>query len=206
MRTSTATTPGNPTQSVAPLKLLVILGSTRQGRASERFGEWVMEAANDDTRFETELIDLRDWDLPLLDVEQPPSAGGYSEASKRFGQKIEGADAYLIVTPEYNHGVSAVLKNALDSVYHEWNEKAVGFVSYGAGAGGARAVEHLKQITNWLRLAPVPNGLHVIHYYKQSMEEIKEQYGRELGPILDDLARWGGAMRHLRQSNPRQKK
>lgn len=187
-----------------PLTLHVILGSTRQERASERFGDWAREAAEADERFgAVELIDLRDYDLPFLNEPVPPSNGGLSEQAQTFGAKIAEADAYLIIAPEYNHGIPAVLKNALDSIYHQWNEKAVGFLSYGAGAGGARSVEHLKQVTSWLRMAPVPNALHVIHYYKQGMDEVKQNYNGELANILDDLARWGDAMRTLRETNPR---
>jgi NAD(P)H-dependent FMN reductase len=85
----------------------------------------------------------------------------------------------------------------------EWNEKAIGFLSYGAGAGGSRSVEHLKQVVSWLRMAPVPNALHVVHYYKQKMADVQSAQGEELTSILDDLARWGDAMRTLRETNPR---
>jgi NAD(P)H-dependent FMN reductase len=195
MNTSTATT---------PITLQIILGSTREGRASERFGEWAHEVAAADERFgSVELVDLREYELPFLNEAVPPSNGGLSEEAKVFARKIAEADAYLIIAPEYNHGIPGVLKNALDSIYQEWNEKAVGFLSYGAGAGGARSVEHLKQVTSWLRLAPVPNALHVVHYYKQDLAEVKEAQGKELDSVLDDLARWGEAMRSLRQTNPR---
>src|SRR5206468_9617038 len=100
-------------------------------------------------------IDLKEYSLPLLDEPVPPSMGQYSKPhTKTWAAKIAGFDGFVFVTPEYNHGTSAALKNAIDFLYKEWNNKAAGFVSYG-GAGGARAVEHLRLVMGELQVADV---------------------------------------------------
>lgn len=133
----------------------IILGSTRPNRVGDQVGRWVLEVACERGDAEAELLDLRDEALPLLDEPLPPSRGNYQhEHTKRWASKIAAIDGFVIVTPEYNHGPSAVLKNALDFLFAEWNNKAVGFVSYGS-AGGVRAVEQLRPIVGQLRMADV---------------------------------------------------
>src|SRR5881275_857894 len=132
----------------------VILGSTRPGRKGAQVADWVMEhARRSDAQFE--LIDLADYPLPHLDEPLPPSMGQYQNAhTQKWAATIGRFDGYIFVTPEYNHGTSGVLKNAIDFLYAEWNNKAMGVVSYGA-AGGARAVEHLRLVAGELQLADV---------------------------------------------------
>jgi NAD(P)H-dependent FMN reductase len=133
----------------------IILGSTRPNRNGKEVADWVLEHASrrDDAQFE--LIDLLDYPLPHLDEPIPPSRGQYQhEHTQRWAEKIASFDGFVIVTPEYNHSTSGVLKNAIDYLYAEWNNKAVGFVSYGS-AGGARAVEHLRLIAGELQMADV---------------------------------------------------
>src|ERR1700724_2966794 len=133
----------------------IILGSTRPNRNGEQVAKWVLDIASrrDDTEFE--LIDLRDYPLPHLDEAMPPSLGQYqNEHTKQWAEKIASFDGFVIVTPEYNHSTSGVLKNAIDYLYAEWNNKAVGFVSYGA-VGGARAAEQLRLVVGELQMADV---------------------------------------------------
>src|SRR5215210_7961185 len=133
----------------------IIIGSTRPNRLGEHVATWVYENAipRDDAKFE--LIDLRDFPLPHLDEPLPPSFGQYQgDHTVEWAATIASFDGFVIVTPEYNHGTSGVLKNAIDYLYAEWNNKAVGFVSYGA-VGGARAVEHLRLVAGELKLADV---------------------------------------------------
>ena len=133
----------------------IILGSTRPNRNGEQVANWVYDIARrrEDATFE--LIDLRDYPLPHLDEPLPPSLGQYqNEHTQQWAAKIDSFDGFVIVTAEYNHGVPAVLKNAIDFLYKEWNNKGVGFVSYG-NAGGARAVEHLRLIAGELQMADV---------------------------------------------------
>src|SRR6476659_6890206 len=125
------------------IRVGVILGSTRPGRIGEAVAKWVFENASKRTDAEYELVDIADYNLPLLDEPVPPSMGQYSKPhTKAWAAKIGSFDGYVFVTPEYNHGISGALKNAIDFLFAEWNNKAAGFVSYG-GAGGARAVEQL---------------------------------------------------------------
>src|SRR5689334_23922652 len=137
------------------IKIGIILGSTRPGRNGEQVAKWVYDVASRRDDAEFELVDLLDYPLPHLDEPLPPSFGDYrNEHTKQWASKIASFDDFVIVTPEYNHGPSGVLKNALDYLYAEWNNKAVGFVSYG-GVGGARAVEHLRLVAGELQMADV---------------------------------------------------
>src|SRR3954467_14733247 len=137
------------------LKVGIVVGSTRPGRKAEAVARWVHEIARKRTDAEFEVVDIQDFTLPLLDEPVPPSMGQYSKAhTKAWAAKVDGFDAYVFVTPEYNHGTSGALKNAINYLYREWNNKAAGFVSYGS-AGGARAVEHLRLIMAEMQIATV---------------------------------------------------
>lgn len=118
-------------------------GSTPPARHNEAVARWVYGLAKERRDAEFELVDIADHDLPLLDEPVPPSLGRYThQHTKKWAETIDSFDAYVFVTPEYNHSTSGALKNAVDYLYREWNNKPAGFVSYGS-AGGARAVEHL---------------------------------------------------------------
>jgi NAD(P)H-dependent FMN reductase len=139
------------------LKFAVIIGSTRPGRVGEAVGRWVYELAQKRSDAGFELVDVKDFDLPLLDEPVPPSQGKYSkEHTKNWAAKVASFDGYVFVTPEYNHGISGALKNAIDFLYAEWNNKAAGFVGYGS-AGGARAVEDLRLVMAEVQVATVRN-------------------------------------------------
>ena len=135
--------------------IAIILGSTRPGRNGEAVARWVHDIATkrDDATYE--LVDIADFNLPHLDEAAPPSLGQYAQPHTRaWAEKIGSFDGYVFVTPEYNHSTSGALKNAIDFLYAEWNNKAAGFVSYG-GAGGTRAVEHLRLVMGELQVADV---------------------------------------------------
>ncbi len=136
-------------------RVAIIMGSTRPGRNGEAVAKWVYGIASQRTDAEFELVDLLDFNLPLLDEPYPPAMHNYTkEHTKAWAAKIASFDAFVFVTPEYNHGTSGALKNAIDYLYAEWNNKAAGFVAYGA-AGGTRAVEHLRGIMAELQVATV---------------------------------------------------
>ncbi|MGJ6964872.1 NADPH-dependent FMN reductase [Streptosporangium sp. G11] len=138
-------------------KIGIILGSTRPGRNGEAVARWAYQVAAQRTDAEFELVDLLDYKLPHLDEALPPSLGQYTQPhTLRWANKIASFDGFVMVTPEYNHSTSGALKNAIDFLYGEWNNKAVGFVSYGS-AGGTRAVEHLRLIAGELQMADVRN-------------------------------------------------
>src|SRR6202045_3122383 len=126
------------------IKVGIIVGSTRPGRKAAAVAEWVHNLLKSRNDGEFEIVDKADYKLPLLDEPVPPTMHQYSKAqTKAWSEKIAPFDAYIFVTPEYNHSTSAALKNAIDFLFHEWNNKAAGFVGYG-GAGGVRAGEKLR--------------------------------------------------------------
>ena len=162
------------------MKIQVILGSTRQGRFGEKIASWVMEHAA-----EAELLDLRDYPLPFFDESVSPSSikEPYTNpAVAKWTKKISEGDAYLVITPEYNHGYPAVPKNALDYVYKEWNGKKIGFVGYGV-VGAVRAIEQLRQDAIELRMIPLRDAVHITKFweltnfdsYNQALENVLKQ-------------------------------
>ena len=137
------------------IRVAIVTGSTRPGRNNEAVARWVYDIAKQRSDAEFELVEIATYHLPLLDEAVSPIMGQYSHAhTKAWAAKIGSFDAYEFVTPEYNHSTSGALKNAIDYLYREWNNKAAGFVSYG-GAGGARAVEHLRLVMGELMIADV---------------------------------------------------
>ena len=137
------------------LRIAVIIGSTRPGRKGEAVGRWVYDIARKRTDAEFELVDVAEFNLPLLDEPMPPMFGKYSHNHTHvWSAKIASFDGYVFVTPEYNHGTSGALKNAIDFLSREWTNKAAGFVSYG-GTMGARAVENLRLVLAELQVATV---------------------------------------------------
>ncbi|HSX35613.1 MAG TPA: NAD(P)H-dependent oxidoreductase [Patescibacteria group bacterium] len=136
-------------------KVIIIVGSTRPGRIGRAVADWFYAQTMSQADLEFELVDLADWNLPFLDEPVPPKASMYQhDHTKRWSAKIASAAGYILVTPEYNHGYPAALKNALDFLYHEWANKPVGFVSYGWG-GGQMAVAQLTQVVTELRMRPL---------------------------------------------------
>jgi len=145
------------------IKLKIIVGSTRQGRFSEKPANWLLEETKKNAEVEPELLDLRDYPMPFFDEAETPSmkrAPYQNETVKKWTAKISEADAFIVVTPEYNHGYPAVLKNALDYAYGEWNKKPVGFLSYG-GVGGARVIEQLRQVVVELQMVAIRGSINI---------------------------------------------
>ncbi len=146
-----------------PLKIKIILGSVREGRFGDKPAKWITDIASKTEGVEVELLDLKDYMLPIFAEATSPAyvEGKYgTEAVNKWAEKIAEADAFIIVTPEYNHGYPASLKNNIDYLYKEWNKKPVAFVAYGS-AGGARVVEQLKEIAVELQMAPIRNAVHI---------------------------------------------
>ena len=184
------------------IKIGIILGSTRPGRNNEAVANWTFEHAKAHGGAEYELVDIASFNLPLLDEPVPPIMGQYTKPhTKAWAQKIASLDSFVFVTPEYNHSVSGALKNAIDYLYAEWNNKAAGFVSYGS-AGGARAVEHLRGIAGEVQIADVRQQVMF------SMTDDFEQYRifkprghheQMLKTLLDQVIAWGTALKTLRK-------
>jgi NAD(P)H-dependent FMN reductase len=189
----------------AALRALVILGSTREGRFGDKPAHWIRGVLEAHGAFEAELVDLRDWPLPFFDHPRAPSRvtdGHYgNEVADRWAQRVGSADAFVIVSPEYNHGYSAVVKNALDWCYREWNKKPVAFVGYG-GTGGARAIEQLRQVAVELDMAPVRAAVHVpLDVYRAVMGATAPADPALFAPVdtaaktmTDQLAWWARAL------------
>ncbi len=153
----------NMAKHVQPSKVLIIVASTRPGRIGRSIADWFYAQAREGrTDVHFELVDLADWSLPLLDEPIPAKAHLYKhEHTQRWGAKIAEGEGYVFVTPEYNHGYPASLKNALDYLYQEWNGKPVAFVSYGMG-GGRMAVRQLRQVVDELQMRPLDEGVPIV--------------------------------------------
>lgn len=190
------------------LKIKIILGSTRPSRFSDKPGAWIFEEAKKKDGVEAELLDLRDYPLPFYNEPTSPAAvkdGAYpNDIAKKWAAKIGEADGFIIVTPEYNHGTSGVLKNALDYIYAEWNDKPVGFVAYG-GVGGARAVEQLRGVVIELQMAPIRSAVHIPQHWNLLDEKgnlkdgALDPFKRAAGALLDQLAWWAAALKTARE-------
>ena len=181
-------------------KIGIILGSTRPGRNGEAVAKWVLENAAKRSDAEFELVDLKDFPLPHLDEAIPPSMGQYQgEHTKAWAAKVAEFDGYIFVTPEYNHSTTGVLKNALDYVYGEWNNKAAAIVSYGS-LGGARAAEHLRLILAELQVATVRQQVALslaTDFENFSVFKPAEYNLGALATLLDQLVAWTKAFEPL---------
>jgi NAD(P)H-dependent FMN reductase len=183
------------------LKLAILTGSTRPGRVNPSVARWVHDLASKRDDAEFELVDIADFELPLLDEPIPPSQGKYSQPhTQAWAAKIASFDGYVFVTPEYNHGISGALKNAIDFVYAEWNNKAAGFVGYGS-AGGVRAVEQLRLVLAECQVATVRNqvALSLFSDFENYTTFTPAPYHEKtLTGMLDQLVAWSGALKGLR--------
>jgi NAD(P)H-dependent FMN reductase len=183
------------------IRVAIVTGSTRPGRNNEAVARWVHEIAKTRDNAQFELVDIADYNLPLLDEPVPPSMGQYSQThTKAWAEKIGSFDAYVFVTPEYNHGTSAALKNAIDYLYREWNNKAAGFVSYGS-AGGARAVEQLRLVMGELMVADVRAQVMLSLFTDfENFSKFKPdpRHKAEVDTMLDQVIAWGEALKSVR--------
>jgi len=184
------------------IRIAIIIGSTRPGRKAETVARWVHEIAKNRSDAEFELVDIQDFNLPLLDEPVPPSLGQYSQPhTKTWSAKIASFDAYVFVTPEYNHGIPGALKNAIDYLYAEWNNKAAGFVSYGS-ASGVRSVEQLRLVMGELQVADVRAQVMLSLYTDfENFTTFKPagHHEKSVNAMLDQLISWGGALKTVRR-------
>lgn len=183
------------------IRIGIILGSTRPNRNGEQVATWVHERASRRDDAEFDLIDLRDHRLPYLE-EPPLMRNGPSQHDdiRSWADRIGSLDGFVVVTPEYNRGAPGVLKNALDHLYAEWNDKAVGFVSYGI-VGGARAVEHLRLTCAALQMADVCHQVTVSlssEFENRTDFTPNDQSTASLEVLLDQVVSWSAALAPLR--------
>ena len=186
----------------------VIVGSTREGRFSERPAEWILEHLKNRNGVDARLLDLRDYPMPFFDQPVTPARPGRQpydhEVVKRWTHAIAQSDGFVFVTPEYNYGSAAVLKNAIDWVYPEWSRKAVGFVSYGS-AMGARGVQQLRETRSSSSSPRSFIGSHprrhaVAHYQGGDVDAGLGQLEASAGALIDDLLWWTAALKTARSS------
>jgi NAD(P)H-dependent FMN reductase len=184
-------------------KLQIVIASTRPGRVGLPLGRWFDARAREHGAFDVELVDLLELDLPLMDEPNHPRLSQYTQQhTKNWSAKVSAADAFVFITPEYNYGFTAPLKNAIDYLHNEWRYKPVGFVSYGGVAGGTRAVQMLKQILTTLKMTPVFEAV-TVPFVAQFIDDDGEFVPNEtieqaVKPMLDELLRVSGALAGLR--------
>src|SRR5260221_9658949 len=185
----------------------VIVGSTREGRFSEKPAKWILQHLKKRQGVDARLLDLRDFPMPFFDQPATAAMSGRAPYKNEVVQRWTGAigqsDGFVFVTPEYNYGTSAVLKNAIDWVYPEWNRKAAGFVSYGA-AMGARGVQQLRQNLIEVQLAPIRSSVLIpvatlwAHYRGGDVDAGLAELGATAGAMIDDLLWWTAALKAAR--------
>lgn len=191
------------------MKIAIVVGSTREGRVSDRMAKWVQAAGQAMAgEHEWELVDLRDYDLPMLNEPLPPMAGQrpeLAEGTKRYLEAMGAADGFVLVTPEYNHGVSAVLKNAIDLLDFQLMKKPVALAGHGV-VGGARAIAQLKTIVNSnLGAVPMPGGLTISDQVAEiisdggALAEDSEHHGKSLEKLLETLLWYAAALKTARE-------
>lgn len=184
------------------LNIAIIIGSTRPNRKGAAVGEWVYEHVREREDARYELVDLADFNLPLLDEPVPPLMHKYSKPhTKRWSAKIAEIDAFVFVTAEYNHAIPGALKNAIDFLYQEWNNKAAAFVSYGSMMG-ARAVEQLRLVMAELQIADVREqvGLSLDRDFDdEGAVKSSPALEKQLGRMLDQLVPWARALQSVRR-------
>jgi len=185
------------------IRIAIIIGSTRPGRNGEAVAKWVYEIAQKRTDAEFELVDIKDFNLPLLDEPNHPRLQKYTKAhTEAWSATVDSADAVVIVTAEYNYGYPAALKNAIDYLHHEWRYKPVGFVSYGGVAAGTRAVQQLKQVVGAVQMLAVANSVN-IPFVTQFLDDDRVIQANDVmvkaaADMLDELSVVSAALEPLR--------
>lgn len=186
------------------MKITILTGSNRPGRFNIQPAQWITDIAKKDSQIEANLVDLQELKLPFLDEAIPASHQKYShEHTKAWSKIVAESDAFIFVTPEYNHSYSAVLKNAIDYLFVEWNYKPVAFVSYGAHVGGSRAVEHLRGVAGELKMFDIREQVLFPNYWEQLDEKgqykFTERNNKSAQAMLNVLIYWAKQMKRGRE-------
>ena len=185
------------------MKLTVIIASVREGRQGEAVARWFVERATQHGKFDVEVADLKEHNLPIFDEPHHPRLKKYvHDSTKQWSALVDGSDAFVFVTPEYNYTMPPALVNAVDTLYHEWTYKPVGFVSYGGVSGGIRSVQTAKLMVTGFKMMPMVEAVN-IPFFTQLIEngvfKSNETYDKAVGPMLDELLKWTEALKRLRQ-------
>lgn len=193
-------------------KIAIIISSTREGRFADKPAQWLYDIAKQRSDIDVELVDLRDFPLPFFqEVTSPAYGPSQNEVAQRWQKKVAQFDGYLFLVAEYNRSITAALKNALDYSYVEWNRKAAAYFGYGS-VGAARAIEHLRNISVELQMAPVRTGVHIgggdfmgVWQQGKSLDELA-YLKPNVDTMLDELTWWTKALKaarhHTEQGHP----
>jgi NAD(P)H-dependent FMN reductase len=193
------------------IRIAVIIGSTREGRFADKPAVWVMSRLSEHDAVEAELVDLRDYPLPYFDQAPPAfTLRDYPNTEvARLGEVIDRADGFIMLTPEYNHGYSGVLKNAMDHTFVEWRRKPIAFVGWG-NVGGARAIEQLRSVSVEFEMAPLRHAVHILPTVMMPARQSPEPFDTSIFASLDerlqrlvtDLLWWAEALATARAAKP----
>lgn len=190
------------------LEIKIILASVRNNRFGDKPAEWITNLAKNTEGLSVELLDLKNYALPIFAEATPPShiQGAYATAEiNRWAKKIAGADGYIIVTPEYNYGYPASLKNNIDYLHKEWQNKPVAFVAYGS-TGGARVVQQLREVSIELQMAPIRNSVHIMNPWLLRAEDgslksgALDNYIKSGEKMIEQLSWWAQTLKNARVS------
>ncbi|TRC92554.1 NAD(P)H-dependent oxidoreductase [Mesorhizobium sp. WSM4303] len=188
-------------------KIAIVVGSTRAARFADVPAQWITKIAKSHADIDVEIVDLRDWPLPFFDeVASSAWAPSQNEIAQRWQKKVAEFDGFIFTAAEYNHGPTAVLKNAIDYAANEWNKKPAGFVGYGS-VGGSRAVEHLRLAAVELQMAPVKSAVHIawgdflaVRQGEKKLEDI-EHLNQAGAALVNDVAWWARVLKAARQAD-----
>lgn len=187
------------------MRLAVIIGSTRPGRIGPKVANWFAEIARIDGRFEIDIVDLADFGFPMEMGQGAPKMGQYHPDALPFAERIAAADAFVFITPEYNHGYPASLKSALDAIYKEWTMKPASFVSYGGASGGLRSIEQLRPVMAELHVHDIQASISLPFVFGAFAEggSIKDPTtSKSAQVVLDQLEWWTSTLKSGRETNP----
>ncbi len=192
---------------MAKPKIAIIISTTRAARFGEKPAKWIYDIASQRDDMSVELVDLRDYPMPFFD--EPASSAwvpSKNEVAQRWQKKVAEFDGYIFVTAEYNRGVPAVLKNAIDYAYNEWNKKPAAYIGYGS-VGGARSIEQLRLINIELQMAPMRTGVHIqgadfMAVWQQGKDISELTYLQQNAKdMLDQLVWWTKALKTAREAD-----
>jgi NAD(P)H-dependent FMN reductase len=193
-------------------KIAIVVGSTRPGRFADHPAQWIFDRASKRDDFDVELVDLRDFPLPLFEEQMSPAwAPSQNDVAKAWQKKVAEFDGFIFTAAEYNRGPTGALKNALDYAYGEWNKKTAAFVGYG-GVGGARAIEQLRLNAVELQMSPIRAGVHIMFpVYMDVVQNGKklEEFdflNQSADDMLNQLSWWTMALKTARAADEQQAK
>jgi NAD(P)H-dependent FMN reductase len=187
------------------IRLKIIITSTRPGRVGPHFARWIEDLAKANPAFDVEVIDLAEVNLPFMDEPEHPTKRLYThEHTKAWSRRIDEADAFVIVAAEYNFGFTAVFKNAVDYLHHEWKNKPVGFVGYGGVAGGTRSIQMMKQVLTSVSMMPVVEAVY-LPFFRQYFDaegvfRPTDDHNKAAAAMLASVEKWAQALEPLRRS------